>query len=43
MLSLKAGGVGLHLVAGTHVWLLEPERGATAARGRSGSAYLANQ
>jgi len=24
MLSLKAGGVGLHLVAATHVWLLDP-------------------
>jgi hypothetical protein len=23
-LSLKAGGVGLHLVAATHVWLLDP-------------------
>jgi hypothetical protein len=23
MLSLKAGGVGLHLVAATHVWLLD--------------------
>ena len=24
MLSLKAGGVGLHLVAATHVWLMDP-------------------
>ncbi len=24
MLSLKAGGVGLHLVAATHVWLIDP-------------------
>ncbi len=31
-LSLKAGGVGLHLVAATHVWLLDPCAPACALR-----------